>query len=197
MLKTMSQAIGLNLSLADLYKAEFPSTKSAFLNYDGKNIFVKWNRLHMQSIFQRAVHETVIGGLVGNPNSATLVLGEIPDEVFYEGEIVLRFFIAYLYESDFGLNPASVFTEYGGELTGWQAWDFMFKRYTVNPRSDVTGLRSDGVETELFLKELDMVETVHIYADPDLHSHEPLARITAFSAVDAVEIPPRLAQILG
>lgn len=193
----MSQAIGQDWSLDDLYKGEIPSTKSDFLNYDGKNILVKWKWLYMQSIFQRAVHEIVTGSLVGDPNEATLFLGEIPEEAYYDGEIILRFFIAYLYESDFGLNPASVFTEYGGELTGWQAWDFMFKRYAVNPRSDVTGLRSDGVEAELFLKELDMVEPAYIYAYSNLHSSEPLGRITEFSALDDSELPPRLGQILG
>ena len=150
----------------------------------------------MKTIFQQAVHEITVGSLVGDTTSATLVLGDIPETAFYSGNMVIRYFIPYLYESDFGINPASVFTEYGGELLGWQAWDFMFKRYTVNPRSDVTGLRSDGVEAELFLKELDMVEPVRIYAYADIHSAEPLAYLTDFMA-NTAEIPPRLKQYLG
>lgn len=150
----------------------------------------------MQTIFQQAVHETVTGCLVGNSTTTTLILGETPDEAFYSGELVIRYFIPYLYESDFSLSPASVFTEYGGELMGWQAWDFMFKRYAVNPRSDVTGLRSDGVEVELFLKELDMAETVQIYAYADVHSVEPLARLTELRVTADAEIPPRLVQYL-
>lgn len=150
----------------------------------------------MPSIFERAVHEIISGSLVGNANSATLVLGATSDDSFYSGELIIRYFISYLYESDFGLNPASVFTEYGGELNGWQAWDFIFKRYTVNPRSDVTGLRSDGVEVELFLKELDMVETVRIYAYDSVESVKPLAQLVGLKNVDDIYIPPRLAQYL-
>lgn len=150
----------------------------------------------MPSIFERAVHEIISGSLVGNANSATLVLGETPVVSFYSGELVIRYFIPYLYESDFGLNPASVFTEYGGELESWQAWDFIFKRYTVNPRSEVTGLRSDGIEAELFLKELDMVETMGIYAYESVEGIKPLAQLIGLQYAEDIEIPPRLIQYL-
>lgn len=154
--------------------------------------------MELTQILHAAAYESTWGYLRGSSSAAclTLALPNTPQAASY----ILRYMVNYLFESDYYLNPAYLLGEYGGELTGWRAWDFMFKRYHLNPRSEVTGLRSDGKKGQLLLKELDMVAPIAIFAYDGLEALHPLAQITQLEIPEAFPselIPPRLAQYLS
>ncbi len=156
----------------------------------------------MEDLLEHAVHEIISGVLSDNADgkTSTLYIGENMTgngKLRTSGLIVLRFCIPLLYESHLALNPAYLLGERGGELYGWKAWDFTFKRYEMYPRSELTGLRTDGVEDVLFLKTLDIAAPVRIFAYPSVAARVPLSCVTKLVVKDElVELPERLLEYL-
>lgn len=156
----------------------------------------------MEDLLEHAVHEVVPGVLSDNEDgkTSTLYVGENltgNGKPRTSGLIVLRFCIPLLYESHLALNPAYLLGERGGELYGWKAWDFTYKRYELYPRSELTGMRTDGVEDVLFLKTLDIAAPVRIFAYPSVAATLPLSRVTRLVMKDeTVELSERLLEYL-
>lgn len=156
----------------------------------------------MDNLLQEAVHETVPGILVDDLEDAksTLLIGEsMPSngKPHTSGILTIRFFIPLLYEPHLALNPGYVLAERGGELFGWQAWDFCFKRFELHPRADITGLRSDGIEDTLFLKTLDIAAPIRVFAYASPSAVTPLRHVGKLKILDSqIEVPERLMQYI-
>jgi hypothetical protein len=143
----------------------------------------------MEALLQKTVHEDVTGYLVDlGDGKAELLVGsnELEDEtpVLASGPMVVRYAIPMLYESHLAFVPAHVIAERGGELTGWPAWKFIFKRFELHPRAEVFGLRSDGKTDQLYLKTLDIAAPVRVYAYNSVSDSVPLAQVISL-VVDA------------
>lgn len=156
----------------------------------------------MEDLLKHAVHEVVPGVLQNNEDgkTATLYVGENltgNGKPRTSGLFVLRFCIPLLYESHLALNPAYLLGERGGELYGWKAWDFARTRYELYPRSELTGLRTDGVEDVLFLKTLDVAASVRIFAYPSAAAMMPLIQVSSLVVKDeSIELSARLLKCL-
>jgi hypothetical protein len=156
----------------------------------------------MEELLQKAVHEIVPGILLDEDDrkASTLLVGTSSSgngSPRASGLLVLRFCIPLLYEAHLALNPAYLLGERGGELSGWKAWDFTYKRYELYPRSELTGLRTDGVKDVVFLKTLDVAAPVRVFAYPSVAATLPLSRVTRLVVKDdSIELPERLVQYL-
>jgi hypothetical protein len=157
----------------------------------------------MNDLLQQGVQEQVTGMLLGQRGgAATLVIGEQSfssnGNLLANGLLTLRYAIPYLGKSHLSIIPAHLIAERGGELNGWQAWDFIYQRFELHPRAEVFGVRSDGTTDQCFLRILDIGEPIRIYAYEHAHSAHPLAQVTKVIAAetDRAGIPERLSLYL-
>src|SRR5688572_21023908 len=110
----------------------------------------------MDDLLKATVQDQVTGMLLGETgNTATLFIGEQSSfsngKPLATGLLTIRYAIPLLYESYLSIVPAYLIAERGGELSGWEAWDFIYRRFELHPRAEIFGLRSDGVSDQLFL----------------------------------------------
>ena len=153
------------------------------------------------AFLQALVSEQVTGMLLSKRgDTATLVVGEHPpfgnghSAPLATGMFTIRYAIPLYTEPHIAIIPSMLVAERGGELVGWRAWDFIFKRYELHPRAEIFGLRSDGVADQLFLRTLDIAAPLRIYAYRDWQASTPLAHVTQVIASPDTPLPERLAQ---
>lgn len=123
-------------------------------------------------IFQHLIQDAVRGVLWRSEGELTLVVGDVDKvlrgKVVGSGQFWLRYAIPYHGPRHLMVVPGVFVAEQGGMLYGEQAWRFIYKNYQLYPRAEILGLRSDGDEVQVFMRELDLADTprVLIYDNP-------------------------------
>ncbi len=117
-------------------------------------------------------------------------------EAIARGEIVVRYGITYLGKPQLSIVPDLVVADYGEMLVGEDAWQFLMYSGHLYPRADVCGLRNDGEDDMLVLKQLDFDYPYDVFAYREAADRQPLSKLSALIADDYVDIPERLLKYL-
>lgn len=147
------------------------------------------------------VGDTLTGSLIRTDDGLVLALGSPPPGVSPEriarayGPLTVRYAIAYL-QREAAIVPGLFASDLGEILVGREAWNFTLSQANLHARADILGLRDDGQEDQVVLKNLDLGRpiTVLVYATPE--DRLPLDRLDAFWASAGTEVPDLLAQNL-
>ncbi|MBE0688574.1 MAG: hypothetical protein IH587_00450 [Anaerolineae bacterium] len=108
---------------------------------------------------------------------------------------VLRYGIRYLGKPALSVVPGLVAIDYGTFLNGEEAWDFLLRRSNLYPRAEVFGYRNDGVDEQVFVRQLDLALTPETLIYANDAATIPLARPLAYVGPEE-EAPPRLLEYL-
>lgn len=134
--------------------------------------------------------------------SVILALGTLPGNLTpgvicrAAGPLVIRYGLEYL-QREAVLVPGLFAAEYGGMLVGREAWDYALQHSTLHPRADLLGLRSDGVDDQVMLRDLDFGRPPVALAYESAETRLPLARLDSYwLGPDAPPVPDLLQDIL-
>jgi hypothetical protein len=114
-------------------------------------------------------------------------------EILHQGDVTLRYGIEIL-QSRYLLIPGYFETENGAVKTGRAAWDFIWAKFQLYPRADVVGIRSDGKEAHLLMRNLDFGEGPKVLAYSSEESQTMLGVVTKLLLPPEAELPELLAQ---
>jgi hypothetical protein len=133
-------------------------------------------------------------GIVLNAQGAHLLaLDPQPDaEVMHAGTLIIRYGIRYLGKAHLSIVPGLVALDYGDVLNGEPAWDFLIRRSNLYPRAEVFGLRSDGRDDMVVVKNLDLALPPEVLAFAREDDTNPLARPIALIGEDVSAAAPRI-----
>jgi hypothetical protein len=162
--------------------------------------FERRNFLGMNDMMKDLVQHTVQGVLWEKNRQITLVLGNDeaqPDgNLSAEGDLIIRYGIPLHQTSYLSVIPAWFVADRGGQMRGWQAWQWIMKLHPTHPRAEIFGLRSDGQSTQVFLRELDFYVPIRIYAYLQPDEMIPKARITHLIYEQGAQVPDLLLKTL-
>lgn len=145
------------------------------------------------------IGDVLTGSLLEYETGVVLALSTPPPTTSPEhilrptGSLTVRCALAYLYRPEF-IVPGLFASEYGAILVGREAWDYALQHSNLHPRADIIGLRSDGVQDQVMLRELDFGQPVAVFAYESPEARIPLARLTAFWHGDTLPDLPDLIQ---
>jgi hypothetical protein len=134
-----------------------------------------------ENLLQDTPSHTVTGAVWQDGEDVSLVLGKIDHkpagQLIAEGGLVLRYAVPMLGPTELSVVPAWFVSERGVVLRGWKAWDIIAERYQLYPRAEIFGLRSDGEQVQLFMRELDFGAKLRLLVYTDGSDRLPLAHI--------------------
>jgi hypothetical protein len=113
-------------------------------------------------------------------------------ETAYAGRFMIRYGVVYLGKPHYSIVPGILALDYGEFLTGEEAWDFLINKSNLYPRADVLGYRNDGLDTQVFVKELDLMWDFDVLVYADAQATKPLAKAEALIAGNTDNIAERL-----
>lgn len=143
-----------------------------------------------------------IAGTLLKAGSETLLLAgqtSVSDpgfEIIASGDFIIRYGVRFLGKPHLSVVPGLLALDYGDILTGEEAWEFLWNRSNLYPRSDVVGYRNDGTDEMIPIKKLDLALPPEILVYGDALAARPLASLQAIIAAKNTLIPPRLSQYL-
>ena len=125
-------------------------------------------------------------------------LAQAPGEVLAGGALILRYGIVCLEMPQLSIVPQLVVLEYGEQLEGEAAWDFLLHHSNLHPRAEVHGRRDDGEVDQLRVSRLDLAQQprVLVWHESETEAAMPLARPQAVLCAEPEALPPRLQHYL-
>ncbi|MBI5670436.1 MAG: hypothetical protein HZC41_20785 [Chloroflexi bacterium] len=148
-----------------------------------------------KTIPERAPVSDPFSGVVAQAGEACALALTAPPgaAIVASGTFVLRYGVRFLGKLEQYIVPGLVVLDYGDMLAGEEAWNFLWHRSNLYPRSEVVGLREDGQEDVVFFRNLDLSipPRVLVYDGDTL-----LAQVSALIAADTAGLPPRLVEFL-
>ena len=149
---------------------------------------------------QRQAVSDQIEGSVTRLDSVTLLtpLASAPGELLASGSLLLRYGLVCLEMPQLCIVPELVVLEYGEQLSGEEAWDFLLHHSNLHPRAEAHGYRDDGIEDQLRVSRLDLAQAprVLVWRHYDAEDSRPCARPQALISNDPDALPERLRQYL-
>jgi hypothetical protein len=148
----------------------------------------------MSRLPQRLPIGDYFSGYLALVNQQHHVLSTLPFEheaitIVEQGEWVVRYGVVYLLESYKSIVPELLAFDTGGGLSGEEAWDFLFNKSNLFPRTDILGYREDGTEDMLPIKKLDVMHPVRTFIYADETTRMPIAQIHALIAPNELTAP--------
>lgn len=149
------------------------------------------------------IGEAITAAVLTISDEVVLAVGSLPPELPSGVEILrprapltLRYALAYL-QRELCIVPGLFAAEYGAMLVGREAWDYTMQHSNLHPRADVLGLRCDGKEDQVMLRELDFGRGVTVLAYAAEDARLPLTALDAFWAeAHDTELPELLVAYL-
>ena len=147
-----------------------------------------------QSIPERQpIAERVTGVVTRFADGVLLSRQDLKDgEAIARGEFVVRYGITCLGKPQLSIVPDLVVADYGEMLVGEEAWQFLMDSGHLYPRADVCGLRNDGEDDMLTLKQLDFDYPYDVFAYHEAADPQPFSRLSALIGIDHADTPKRL-----
>ncbi|MFC1960572.1 hypothetical protein ACFLYO_07670 [Chloroflexota bacterium] len=126
--------------------------------------------------------DEVTGVLYTVENDTFLILGTPPDwlpqeAIQHTGPLVVRYALPYAYQN-VAIVPGLFASDYGECLVGRVAWDYAQNNFTMHPRGTIAGLRTDGTDDEMLVRELDFGRDVEVHAYRNLAARMPMTQLT-------------------
>lgn len=147
-----------------------------------------------KSALQRQpIVDQVTGVVTELDGQALLSSAELADgAVIARGELAIRYGITYFGKPHVSIVPDLVVADYGELLKGEAAWEFLMTSAHLYPRADVCGLRNDGVDDMVAVKQLDFDYPYDIFVYRRLEDEQPFAALAALVDADSASYPERL-----
>jgi hypothetical protein len=149
----------------------------------------------MSDALEHLVQDVVEGTLWRTNDQLVLVMSPaslvLRGKVLASGQLWLRYAISYLGPRHLAVVPGVFVAENGGMLYGEQAWRFIFKNYQLYPRAEILGLRSDGDDVQVFMRELDLADTPRVLVYDDERKTLSLGQLSRIIQHGDVAIPER------
>ncbi|MCY3979404.1 MAG: hypothetical protein OXG23_15005 [Chloroflexi bacterium] len=142
---------------------------------------------------RQPIADQLTGVVTEFDGKALLSSAELPDgAAIARGELTIRYGITYLGKPNMSIVPDLVVADYGELLIGEAAWTFLMESAHLYPRADVCGLRNDGVEDMVAVKQLDIdyPYAVFVYGQPE--DERPFAALSALIDADSASYPERI-----
>lgn len=145
--------------------------------------------------------DSITGTLVKAGNHHLLLIDQPPAnesgvEIIARGEFIIRYGVRYLGKPHLSVVPGLLALDYGDILTGEEAWDFLWNRSNLYPRSDIIGYRNDGLDEMIPIKKLDLALPPEVLLYEDAAAAHPLVSLRAIIAAENIALPQRLRQYL-
>ena len=152
----------------------------------------------MKAVPERApVCDSFVGVLLQVKGAQALALtAQSGAETIAAGEFAIRYGVRFLDKPDQYIIPGLVVMDYGDMLTGEEAWNFLWHRSNLHPRSEVVGQREDNHEDVVFFRSLDLSSPPHVLVYQDTQAAAPMAQPVAIIASDTARVAPRLLEFL-
>ncbi len=148
------------------------------------------------------VGESLDGAIYDLPGGTALVIGAVPEALaarqpVVKGVLTIRYAMPFIFPATEAVIPGLFAAEKGGMLVGREAWDYIQGHFQVHPRADVIGLRPDGRQAQVFLRELDFGAPVRVLAYDRPEATTSRAELSALViGAGAPAVPDLLAQYL-
>ncbi len=119
-----------------------------------------------------------------------------------QGALMVRYGVRFLEKPAYSLVPGLLALDYGEMLTGEDAWDFLIHKSNLYPRADVVGYRSDGEDSMMPVKRLDLALPFEVLVYADAQAVIPVAPVSALIVPETLPedqrmmLPPRLLEAL-
>ena len=148
------------------------------------------------------IGDTLAAGLIQGDEGLILTLGALPPGIDRArvarptGPLTVRYAIAYL-QREAAIVPGLFVSDLGDMRVGREAWDQALEQTNLHPRADILGLRDDGQDDQVVLKNLDFGRpiSVLVYATPE--DRLPLGKLAAYwAASESAAVPDLLAAYL-
>jgi hypothetical protein len=116
------------------------------------------------------VSEVVEGAVYALPSGESALVVGAPPHALAEsapviaGALTLRYGIPFHAPSADVIVPGLFVSERGQAVAGRAAWDLMTQKYQLYPRADVVGVRLNGREANVFMRDLDWGAPVRVLA---------------------------------
>jgi hypothetical protein len=124
--------------------------------------------------------------------ASAVVVAASGAEVIAQGQFVVRYGLPILGKHWLSIVPGLVAVDYGTFLTGEEAWEFLQKKSNLYPRSEVFGYRDNGVEDQMFLRQLDIALPPQVLLYADVNATTPLAKPAAWIGAPDEALPLRM-----
>ena len=151
------------------------------------------------SLQRQTVSDQIEGSVTLLDGVALLTtLAAAPGDLLASGPLLLRYGLVCLEMPELCIVPELVVLEYGEQLSGEDAWDFLLHHSNLHPRAEAHGYRDDGVEDQLRVSRLDLAQAprVLVWRRADANAALPLASPQALICANPNALPPRLRQYL-
>lgn len=148
----------------------------------------------MPTIPDRAPHADPFRGVVLRVGDDDL-LAAAPiagADMIAAGNVVVHYGVRYLGKAWLALVPGLIAIDYGTFITGEDTLDFLLHRSNLYPRAEVFGYRADGVDEQMFVRQLDIALGLQPLVYADLTTTQAIASPIAFIG-DAADAPVRVA----
>ena len=146
---------------------------------------------------RQPIADQLTGVVTEVDGQALLSSAELTDgAAIARGELTIRYGITYFGKPQMSIVPDLVVADYGELLKGEAAWEFLMKSAHLYPRADVCGLRNDGVEDMVAVKQLDFDYPYDVFVYRQLEDEQPFAALSALIDADSASYPKRLLQRL-
>ena len=113
-------------------------------------------------------------------------------ETVVAGEFFVRYGIPYFFKRDLTVVPDLLALDRGATLSGEAAWQFLMHSSHLYPRSDLIGIRSDGMDEMTPFKQLDFDSPYTVFAYADAGDEQPAAELAALITASPSDYPGRL-----
>ena len=151
------------------------------------------------SLARQAVSDRLEGAILLVDGHALLTTdARFSGELLASGPLLLRYGLICLELPHLSIVPELVVLEYGEQLSGEAAWNFLLNHSNLHPRAEVLGRRDDGIEDQLRVSRLDLAQAPRVLAwrQADAENALPLASPSALITADLDALPQRLRQML-
>ena len=147
---------------------------------------------------RQPISEQVKGTVTKVDGHALLSTAELPEgEAVARGDLILRYGITYMGKPHLSIVPHLVVADYGELLNGEEAWIFLMTSAHLYPRADVCGVRTDGRDEMVALKQLDFDHPFDVFVYRRIGEDLPLAKLSALIADESAPFPERLLKHLS
>jgi hypothetical protein len=131
---------------------------------------------------RHAIYDLFEGFILGDDRHQALA-SDAPQnttKILHQGTFVIRYAVQYLGKPHICIVPNLLVLDRGAMLTGEECWHFLLHKSNLYPRADIMGIRNDGKEDTVFVKQLDIDIPAELLVYADQESIQPLARTRAF-----------------
>jgi len=118
-------------------------------------------------------------------------------ETTHDGTFTVRYGVVFLGKPHLSIVPALMALDYGAFKTGENAWDFLLNKSNRFPRADVIGHNNSGEDTQVFVRELDLMYPFDILVYENDTTTTPLCKVDALISKKPDAVPERMAEYMN